>query len=330
MKIAVLGGGTGTYYVLSGLKRLEDVELCAIVSIADSGGSSGIIRIEQGALPPGDILRAMLALSDGGEFLRSLLTYRFEGGSLNSHTIGNLLITGSEKLKGGSLDGIRALHDVFRIRGRVIPVAAVAANLLAEHKDGRVTQGECNIDVPVSQHGPIQRCYLDPPVRANTEALDAIKSADIVVLCPGDLYTSLIPVLLVDGIVDALYDTTARIVYVVNLITKKGETDGYTAREFCRQVAKYIAPAELGTVIVNTTRPSDDLLQKYDQAGVCLVEDDLNGDTFEVVREALLSESMDRSPDNNNPLHKLIRHNPVRLARAIVGSSKPADTMRNA
>ncbi len=322
MKIAVLGGGTGTYYVLSGLKR-HDVELSAVVSIADSGGSSGRLRIEQGVLPSGDILRAMVALCEGGEFLRRLLGYRFQGGSLDEHTVGNLIITASEKQTGSALEGIRSLHDVLRIKGRVIPVAAVAGNLQAECADGELLQGESEIDVPKNPHGAIERCYLDPAVRANPEALDAIKGADIVVLSPGDLFTSLIPVLLVDGVVDALYETSARIVYVVNLITKKGETDGYAAREFCRQVSSYIAPAKLHTVVLNTALPSDFLLQKYDQAGVQMVEDDLDGDDFSVVRVPLLSESMDRTPSRNKPLHKLIRHDPLKLAEAIMSVARP-------
>lgn len=321
MRASVLGGGSGNFVLASGLMRF-DVDLNVIVSIADSGGSSGVLRIEQGTLPPGDILRAMVAMCEGGEFLRLLLQHRFKGGSLDNHTLGNLILTASEKLTGSALSGVRALHDVLKIRGRVIPVAAVAANLQAECADGKLLQGESEIDVPKGPHEPIVRCYLEPAVDANPEALEAIRSADVVVLSPGDLYTSLVPVVLVRGVVGALRDTSAPIVFVVNLITKRGETDGYTAREFCRQVERYISPAKLHTVILNTARPSDLLLRKYEQAGVQLVHDDLNGEGFEVIRAPLLSESIDKMPDDGAQLHKLIRHDPVRLAQAIMSVAR--------
>jgi len=226
-KIVVIGGGTGSYTVLKGLK-VYPLQISAIVSMFDSGGSTGKLRDNLGVLPPGDLRRCLIALADDDKenILRDLFSFRFEGG-VGNHSLGNLIITASEKNYGSLSAGIKKIGQLLNMRGKVIPVSLENSHLRAELKDGSIINGENNIDVPTNERSPINKISLNPSVIINEEAKVAILEADLVVIGPGDLYTSLIPNLLVDGVVEALQKTNARLVYICNLMTKKGETDGY-------------------------------------------------------------------------------------------------------
>jgi uncharacterized cofD-like protein len=181
-----------------------------------------------------------------------------------------------------------------------------------------VLEGEHAIDEPGAQRAAIERCFLDPPVVANIEAVDAIRQADLVVMGPGDLYTSLIPVLLVDGIADALDESRAKLVYVMNLVTKHGETDGYTAQRFCETVGKYIEPARLDTVVVNTALPPPAILKRYEKANDQLVEDDLRDVTWNIVRAPLITERLVGAAPGDQLKRSVLRHDPAKLAAAIL------------
>lgn len=315
-KIVVLGGGTGTFTVLSGLKRYP-IDISAIVSVADNGGSTGILRDELGVLPPGDIRQCLVALSAGDDVLRNLFNYRFHEGSLAGQNFGNLFLSALEKVSGDPLTAIREAHLILNVRGRVIPVSSVASNVFAELQDGTVVEGEHAIDT-TELRTRIQRCFLSPSVPANPDAVQAIAEADVIVLGPGDLYTSLIPVCLVDGVCQALAASSAKKVYVVNLVTKKGQTSGFTAKTFCDVLSAHLGPAKIDDVIVNNASPQAELLAKYEQSGDRLVEDDADGMPFRVHRAPLLAETIiDRIPGDRIQ-RSLLRHDPMKLAEAIL------------
>lgn len=316
-KIVVMGGGTGTFTVLTGLKHYP-VDLSAIVSIADNGGSTGILRDELGVLPPGDTRQCLVALSAGDDVLRSLFNYRFSEGSLSGHNFGNLFLSALEKVTGDSLSAVREVHRILNVKGHVIPVAATATHLFAELEDGEIVEGEHAIDEIHGDRAPIARCFLSPTVAANPDAIHAIESADAIILGPGDLYTSLMPILLVDGVKEALARTNAKRIYVMNLVTKHGETDGYTAKTYADVIAHAISPAKINTVLVNTEQPPESILERYEKAEERPVIDDLEDTSYKALRARLLSSDI-QEPKPGDQLHRsLLRHDPIKLAEAIL------------
>jgi uncharacterized cofD-like protein len=252
-RIVVLGGGTGLFQALSGLRR-HDVDLTAIVSMADSGGSSGRLRDEFGLLPAGDVRRCLVALAADdsvGMLLRQLFEYRFDRGEgLAGHTFGNLLLTALTDLTGGMDRAILEAAHLLRIEGRVLPVTLSHSHLYAELGNGEVIVGEAAIDTRRDTK-PISRVYLDPPAEATPEACEAISRADMIVLGPGDLYTSLVPNLLAAGIREAIAASSAATVYVCNVMTKHGETDEYAASDFLRVITQYLGEGVVDAALLS-------------------------------------------------------------------------------
>ena len=326
-KIVVLGGGTGTFTTLSGLKA-HDVDLTAVVSIADDGGSTGRLRDELGVLPPGDIRQCLVALASGDDGLRHLFNYRFSEGSLDGHHFGNLFLSALEKIYGNPIQAISAAHRILRVKGRVIPVSAQASSLFAELEDGTVVEGEHAIDIKDNQRAEIRDCFLDPVVIANPEALEAIAEADAIVLAPGDLYTSLVPVLLVQGVTEAIAECKGPVVYVLNLVAKPGQTNGYTAKKFIEKLKKYINPAKIDTVIINSAPIPEAVLARYTKVGEHIIKDDLNGE-FKIFREDVLAENIARPIAGDRLERSLLRHDPVKLAKVIINVIKSSGTLRS-
>jgi uncharacterized cofD-like protein len=265
-RIVVVGGGTGLFTALSGLRR-HDVDLTAVVTMADSGGSSGRLRDEFGTLPAGDVRRCLVALAADdsvGLLLRQLFEYRFDRGEgLAGHTFGNLLLTALGDLT-GSMDGaIAEAARLLRIEGQVLPVTLAHSHLYAELVSGRILEGEKAIDTRKEAES-IKRVYLDPPAECTEAAREAILSADMVVVGPGDLYTSLMPNLLVQGIREAIAQSSAFSVYVCNVMTKHGETDGYAASDFLRVVTESLGDGVLDAALLSyyESLPKE-LLQRY-------------------------------------------------------------------
>ncbi len=253
-RIVVIGGGSGSSVLLRGLKR-HAVDLTAIVTMFDSGGSTGLLRREFGYPPLGDLRQCLVALSEDSETtkaLRSASEFRFEkDSSLNGHSLGNLLLAALTTVRNDLEDGIGEMSRILRIRGSVVPVSLEQADLCAELEDGSVLRGESNIDLRNAEIPRISRVFLDPPVAANPRALKAILAADVVVFGPGDLYTSIIPNLLVSDVAQALRLTNAKLVYVCNLMTKHGETDGYRASDFTGEICRYVG-TKLDWAVLNT------------------------------------------------------------------------------
>ncbi|MEO5928177.1 MAG: gluconeogenesis factor YvcK family protein [Patescibacteria group bacterium] len=320
-KVLAMGGGTGTYTVLSGLRQREVVSLSCIVTMADNGGSSGELRDELGVLPAGDILRCMIALSDAEPEWRQTLEFRFDAGKFEGHRFGNVFLAALQKQYQDPLEGISIAHKLLRVQGNVIPVTTRAGTLQATLEDDTLIQGEHEIDESAALRSPIKAIALLSEEPANPAAVKAIEEADLIVIGPGDLFTSIIPVLLVPGINEALARTKAKKVYVINLMTKRGQTEGYSVTRFCQTLEKYSSPARMDYVIINRSVPSDEVVALYAAEGEAVVEDDYTHPTHplqRVCRESLLAPNTVPSVSGDRLRRSLVRHDPVKLARAIL------------
>lgn len=313
--VVVIGGGTGNFSVLSGLKG-HDMDLTAVVAMSDSGGSSGRLRDELGQLPPGDIRQCLVALAgdaDQGAMLRRLFTHRFSmGEGLEGHSVGNLLLAALTEITGAHDRAIESASRLLNIKGRVLPVTLTNSHLHAMLSDGRELEEEALIDTRGNEDGvEIDHVFLSPPAYAFPPVVEAITNADLVVLAPGDLYTSLIPNLLADGVCEAIRSSKARLVYITNLMTKPGETDGFTAERFVTEVNRYIGHDErIDAVVVNSAEFSERVRQRYVQLGARPVEYDITRMKELVpwvVENDLVAEGI------------FVRHDPDKLARALMG-----------
>lgn len=304
-KIVVIGGGTGSYNVLFGLKQYN-VDLTAVVSMMDSGGSTGRLRDEFGFLPPGDVRRCLAALSRDTGLFRSLFEYRFSKGlGLNGHSFGNLFLTVLRDITGSDADAIKEAGKILNIQGNVLPVTIANCQLGAILENGQRVVGENNISVP--KHDPslrIGKLFSVPRVRIYKEAERSILEADKIVIGPGDLYTSVLSNVIVGGVKQAIHKSRAQKIYVCNIMTKKGETSGFQAADHVRELEKYLGPGAITKVVCNDKLPAAALLKKYAAKGAEFVKPDV-GDA-RVIKADLL-----RGID-------LARHDPDKLARVLI------------
>ena len=265
-RLVRIGGGSSGYTLLRALKQ-HPFAITAVVNMFDSGGSTGVLRDEFGVLPPGDIRRALAALADGehSEMLRNLFNYRFkEGGSVSGHSFGNLFLTALASIYGSDLEGIRKASELLHVKGMVLPVSVDSSHIHAILADGTEIVGETNIDIPKHDGSKrIERVFLEPSARILPEAAAAIMAADLIVMGPGDLYTSVIPNLLVDGMKEALASTKGKTIIVCNLMTKWGETHGFSASDMVRELLRYSGLPRFDVAIVNTGVMSPQLLETY-------------------------------------------------------------------
>lgn len=262
-KIVAIGGGTGTFMVLSALKD-RPVHLTAVVSMADDGGSTGVLRDEYGVLPPGDVRRALVALSRANGSMRALFNYRFGRGGLAGHSFGNLFLSALEKSTGSFASAVEQASRILNINGEVAPITFDNIRLHAQLTDGVVVRGETNIDIPKSgARAPIKKIWLEPQARLNPRVRQVLAEADVIVMGPGDLYTSIIPNLLVRGAREAIAKSKAKKVFICNLMTKSGETDGFTAEDFVAVMEHYLGAGVLDYAIFNSKRPARAVLKRY-------------------------------------------------------------------
>lgn len=266
--IVVIGGGTGLSVILRGIKRITD-NLTAIVTVADDGGGSGKLREDLGMLPPGDIRSCILAMADEEGLMQELLRYRFTEGILEGQSFGNLLIAALNGICGNFEEAVAKTHEILRVRGQVIPVTGIDVQLCAELENGALVHGESKIQPEVIRQGsPISRVYLTPEKPAATEnAIDAIRRADLILMGPGSLFTSIIPNFLVDGIPEAIRDAVGRKVLVCNMMTQPGETDRYTVWDHVARASEYLGENVIESVIANNKVIDAEALRPYNEDG---------------------------------------------------------------
>lgn len=313
-KVVTIGGGTGNFTVLSGLKYF-DLDLSAIVSMADDGGSTGVLRDELGVLPPGDVRQCLVALSGSSRLMRDLMNYRFDAGSLKGHSFGNLLLSGLEKVTGSFEKAIEEVGKIINIKGKVIPVTTNKVHLKMLLKDGKLLDGESKISTSTEIFEGFTNFYLDPSPRVNPHAIDEIMNADMVVLGPGGLYNSLIPNLLVDGIGKALKETKAKKVLIINLINKHDQTPNFKVNDYLREIEKFIGQDIWDYIIVNKGQPSQELIKIYEEEG-SLVENDLYDGR--VLQEDMLSSELKEVQNGDVLQRNLIRHDSKKLAEVLM------------
>ena len=314
-KVVVIGGGTGNFVVLNGLKH-HTPNLTAIVAMTDSGGSSGRLRDQLGQLPPGDVRQCLLGLSPdqpNDSILRRLLDYRFDRGQdLQGHSFGNLMLAALTEITGSMALAIIEAGRMLQITGRVLPVTLTSTNLKARLVDGTVVSGEASIDVRSIKPGVvIDYVYLEPPAQVYPPVVEAILDADIVVMGPGDLYTSIIPNLMVVGVQDAIARTDARVIYTSNLMTKPGESDNFNASDFVKVIKGYLgASTTIDYLLFNNGLMPEEAVERYRASNAHPVELDFE-ECSSLVGEIVQARLVGAGPQ--------IRHDSKSLAQAIMG-----------
>lgn len=320
VKIVVIGGGTGSFSLLLGLKEYTHF-ITALVTMADDGGSTGVLRDELGVLPPGDIRQCLVALSNAPE-LRDLFNYRFEEGSLKGHAFGNLFLTALEKTTGDFARGVEVAGAVLNIIGSVEPVTLTNVTLAMRDRAGREVRGEVKIGHdPFVNNKP--ELWLEPQAQINPKAVAAISDADLIVIAPGNLYGSLAPALIVPGLGKALMKSKAVKIYVCNLVTKPGQTDGFAPNDFADEIERFAEEPFLDAVLFNNEQPQGELLAKYatsHERVVACEHDVLEKCRYTCIGKRLLSSDVWKT-NQSDPLaarRTFIRHDPKATAMAIM------------
>lgn len=287
-KVVVLGGGTGLSTLLRGLKQFP-IDITAVVSVSDDGRSTGRLREEFKTPAVGDIRQVLVALSETEPLVEKLLNYRFETTSdLNGHAVGNLLLTAMDNITGNMSDGIEALGKILNLKGRILPLTEDNVTLMAEMKDGSIIEGEHHITDSLKG---IKRIFYKEEPKVCPEVLDSIEEADLIVFSMGSLYTSILPNLISDAMVDSIKKSKARILYACNVMTQPGETDNFTVGDHIKVLNSYLKKRKVDIVIMNNGTIDAKLIQKYasleqkdpvkidpselKKLGVQVIEDDL-------------------------------------------------------
>ncbi len=307
-KVVAIGGGTGLSVLLRGLKHHE-LDLTAIVTVADDGGSSGVLREELQIPPPGDIRNVLVALSETEPLFESLFQHRFQtGNGLSGHSLGNLLLAAMTSISGDFVKGIREISRVLNVKGKVLPAANQSIILKAQMSDGTIVVGESNIP---KQQGKIQHVYLEPPnVEPLEESVEAIRDADLIVIGPGSLYTSILPNLLVPRLRSEINRSKAKKLYICNVMTQKGETDSFTASDHVKVLLDHDPYLHLDYIVVNNRSVPKTILERYALEGSTPVQYDkkkLESFGFKVISDRIIK--YDKS---------VIRHDEVILASHIL------------
>jgi uncharacterized cofD-like protein len=265
-RVCCLGGGTGLFTLLSALKMLPDVLLISIVNMSDDGGSSGRLRSAFGILPPGDIRRSLVALSNAPEVMNELIRYRFDrGGELRDHSLGNLLLTGLIGMKGSMAEAVRALGDILNIQGIVLPITQTATELVARFEDGKIVRGENRISLCKGRDPALEvrKVWHEPRAVCDASAYASILHADVVIIGPGDLFTSVITNLVIKKVREAISLTRAKKIYICNLMTRPGETSGLDAGEHVQRIVDVLGKDLLNYVLVSNTQFSKAAIARY-------------------------------------------------------------------
>lgn len=309
--IVCIGGGTGLSTMLRGLKDYP-INLTAIVTVSDNGGGSGILRREMNILPPGDIRNCILAMAETEPLMKNLLDYRFKEGSLEGQNLGNLFIAALNDVMGSFELAVEKFNEVLAVKGRVLPVTTEDIQLCAMFEDGSITVGETEIvEQSKKIRKPIKRVFLTPDgATAYTKSIEALDMADIIVIGPGSLYTSIIPNLLVKGIKEAIERSNAKVAYISNIMTQPGETDNYNLKKHINILESYLGNNIINYVIANDQRIDDSILAMYENDGALQVNIDILADErLKLIKAPLVK-------INIQDLY--IRHDSEELAKVII------------
>lgn len=314
--ITVIGGGTGTFIVLQALKNLN-VNINAIVSMMDSGGSTGKLRDQLGVLPPGDIRQCLVALSDAPMLWRKLFLYRFEKGDLKGHNFGNIFLSALEKVTKNYQEVIDNAAFILKTKGEVIPVTFSKTDLVVKYSDGSILKGEGKIDSNKSKNKKIVKAFLSKKVNPNPKAIAAIKKSDFIIIGPGDLYTSLIPPLLVKEISKTIKNSKAKIVFIVNLMTKSGQTSNFTASDHFKIISQYLTrPPDI--ILINNGKIPSGVLKWYKDHREKTVIDDLkNNLNASIIKEDLVDKKIYQKSKSDKLERSILRHDQKKLTKVF-------------
>ena len=317
LKVVAIGGGTGLPKVLEGMKKYTN-NITAIVTVTDSGRSSGDIRKNLNILPPGDIRNCLVALSNSEELLRDVFQYRFSEGEYKGLSFGNLFIAALSKITGSFDRAIREASDILKLQGNVLPVTLKDTHLCAELEDGMIIEQEVNIIKP--NKAPIKRLFLKyGEVKAFSDALRAIEDADVILIGPGCLFTSIIANMLVRGIPETIKKSHATKIYICNVATQPGQTDNYTASDHVKRIVEYLGEDVLDYVILNTGVPDKTVMESYEKRGSFLVEND---SAVENMNIPIIKDNLLESVPSSSVWEKtdLLKHDPDKVARCILST----------
>lgn len=323
-KIVTIGGGTGSFMLLSGLKKYS-LDIGAVVSMSDNGGSAGALRDELGVLPPGDVRQCLVALSDASDDLRSLMNYRFTEGGLKGHSFGNLFLSALEKTHKNFVEGIDTAMEILKVKGRVIPVTGSKAQLRLELSDGTFIEGEDDIDHAHFQKTGVKKLHFASRVKVNPVAVRVLQDADIITIGPGDLYGSVLANLIIPEVARTIRESRAPLVYNVNLTNKKGQTEGFDVDDYVDAIEEVIGRGRIDFVMYNTKRPVPKLLKKYEEQegkGFMVKWNELKNPkrTYRLVQGDFLKsgEAKHTKGDALAGSRSYIRHDSEKLAKAIM------------
>lgn len=324
--VVTIGGGTGSFMLLTGLKKYP-LNISAIVSMADDGGSTGILRDELGVLPPGDVRQCLVALSESSKEFRDLMNYRFESGGLKGHSFGNIFLSALEKINGSFSKGVEEVMKLLNVKGEVIPVTDQDCRLLVRLKNKKIIKGQSELDYnkEIAKIG-IEEIFLRPMVRANKKAIERIEKADFIIIGPGDFYGSIVPNLLVRGISEEIGRSKAKVIFNCNLTNKKGQTEKFDLERYVEETNKYLGKDRIDYVTFNSQKPSSGLTKKYEKKeGKGMIvqlfeEKDKTGKIYKIFKARLLSEkeSSKNSSDSISKTRSFIRHDSEKLAKVLM------------
>ncbi len=323
LKIITIGGGTGVPTILEGLRKYTD-DLVTITTVTDSGRSSGRLRKELNLLPPGDIRNCLIALSNSEKLMCDLFQYRFDNGLFEGHSFGNLLIAALTKLTGSFEKAIEETSKILKLKGKVLASTFDNAHICAELQDNNLIEQEDNIierdNKYVHLRPKIKKVFLKPEAKANPEAIKQIQESDLIIICPGSLFTSIISNLLVQEIPEAINKSKAKKIYICNIMTQPSQTHNYKASDHIKQIIKYLKE-DIEYIILNTQKPDGNLLQSYKQENAYLVENDLDNikklyPNMKIITKNLLDDIQEKKLLWEKK--DLLRHNPDKIAEVLI------------
>jgi len=321
-KITVFGGGTGTYVVLSGLKKYP-LDLGVVVTMMDSGGSTGRLRDQLGVLPPGDLRQCLVALSEASLLWRKLFLYRFEKGDLKGHNFGNIFLSALEKNCKDYNEVLKKASFILKVKGEVLPVTYEQVEIGVKYENGKVVWGEKNIDTNFQEKSRVVDIFIKPDnAKTNKLAEKRILDSQILIIAPGDLYSSVIPIFKFEGIKKAVKKTKAKIIYIMNLMTKSGQTTYYKASDHIFDLEKHLE-REIDMIVLNNKKIPSEVVNWYQKEGERPVVDDL--DNFhlnaKIIREDVLDTRFYGKDKNEKFIDKmarsLLRHDTNKLAKVL-------------